>query len=157
MNWQPCDREEEVMEAAASGRLESRWGEELRAHLAACPGCADLALVADSLRQDNEAAAEARLPSAALVWWKAQLRARREAAQQALRPVRIAENVVLASTLLLAVLGLAGLALDAPASQLWEAWPAMRDLLTLQSSLVMASAAAVVCLLGFALYAVLSD
>src|SRR5258707_1035438 len=96
-----CNKEQEVFEALQSGRLASEWGEPLRQHIAECSNCADLALVAEFLQEESDLTlANVKVPSAALVWWKAQLRARREAAQQALRPVRIAERVALGSALL---------------------------------------------------------
>ena len=87
-----CKKEQEVLEAARTGRLESELGQPLRAHMAGCQSCTDMVLVARFLQEANEGDSELKVPSTYLVWWKAQLRARREAAQQALEPVRIAEK-----------------------------------------------------------------
>lgn len=104
--------EQEVLEAVMSGRFDSAWAEPFRAHVAGCASCSDLVLVAGSLRLEREAAAaEAKPPSAALVWWKAQLRARQEAAQRAVRPIAIAEKA-----------GLAGAVLAVLVAALWI-WP----------------------------------
>ena len=89
-----CDEEGRVLEALASGRWAGPWGEEIRRHVAKCPVCAEVALVAEALRrEDTLAQAEARLPSAGFVWWKAQLAARRAAAERAEQPLAVAERV----------------------------------------------------------------
>jgi hypothetical protein len=56
---------------------------------------------------------EARVPSAAHVWWRAQMRARQEAAAAAARPIAVAQGVAAASA--------AGLAAAAIAFG-WAAW-----------------------------------
>ncbi len=89
-----CDRENQVIEAVRSGRHPSQWDEPLRAHVAGCAVCRDAAMVAEFLRlESNLAGAEARLPDPGLVWWKAQLLARREAAERAVRPIAVAEKL----------------------------------------------------------------
>ena len=146
-----CQKEQEVLEAAQTGRLESEWGEPLRAHLAECPSCADLVLVARFLQEESDSEspiAEIKVPSAALVWWKAQLRTRREAAQQALKPVRIAERVALACALL-----------GALASLVWfgdMAGLTVSGLFSFESGLVVSTGAALLCLMAFALYTALA-
>jgi hypothetical protein len=101
-----CPREADVLDAVAAGRCDR--DAEIAAHLAACSVCADLALVAAALREDHdEAWTEIQPPSSDLVWWRAQLRARTEAAQAAARPVAIAQGVGLA----FAVAALVGVAI----------------------------------------------
>ena len=167
MNGHPCEKEQEVLEAAQSGRLAGRWGEDLRLHVASCASCADLVLVAESLQRENElVAAQVRVPSASLVWRRAQLRARREAAQQALAPVNIADKVALAC----ALLGLiAAWTWEWPYLQAWFSRAAeftsaanyelqgfLPSLFNLQSTLAMASGTAFLCLMVFVLYAALA-
>ncbi|MDR3676552.1 MAG: hypothetical protein P4N24_13755 [Acidobacteriota bacterium] len=90
-----CDREQDVVEALRSGRWATPWGEEIRQHVAACAVCAEVALVAQEFQREEELAkAEleqscARLPSAGLIWWKAQLAARRAAEQRAAEPIML--------------------------------------------------------------------
>ena len=143
-----CPREQEVLDALQSGRMSG-----LREHLTECSACADLALVAGFLQHENEivleemAHGDVRLPSASFLWWKSKLRARREAQEKVLQPVRIAEKVAVSAT----ALGFGGLA--------WWLWPASADLhglwQSLQSSTVaLAAGTAAVCVTAFALYAV---
>jgi hypothetical protein len=50
--------------------------------------CSDVATISNLFREDYAAALEqARVPSAGLVWWKSELRARREAVRVASRPI----------------------------------------------------------------------
>ncbi len=89
-----CDRETELVEALTSGRWPDACGEDLRRHAATCAVCADVVMIARALEQENaEARVEMALPTAGLVWWKAQMRARREAAERAARPIAIVEGL----------------------------------------------------------------
>ena len=97
-----CDREQEVVDALRSGRWASEWGVEIRQHAAVCAVCAEVALVAQEFQREAELArAElqqpgAGLPSAGLVWWKAQLAARRAAEQRAAEPIILVERAAYA-------------------------------------------------------------
>ena len=83
-----CVREDEVLELIAVGRWPDSAPAELVAHAASCEICGDLMAVAGALRDDSDRArAEARVPSAGLVWWRAQLRARQQGAEAAGRPM----------------------------------------------------------------------
>ena len=86
-----CCREADVIDAIASGRWPERASEELRAHVASCEICTDVADVASALGQDHHTAwAEAAsLPTANIVWLRAQARARQEATRQAARPIAV--------------------------------------------------------------------
>jgi hypothetical protein len=112
-----CRYETAVLEEIEAGRWPSASAAELRAHAAACPVCADVALVAAEMRAaDGAPTAPLILPSAGQVWWRAELRARNEAVQLAQRPL-IAVQVVAA---VVAVLGLAtGLRWIAPNAWSW--------------------------------------
>jgi hypothetical protein len=99
-----CVREEEVLDALASNRWPSRCGEELRTHVQHCRVCADLAEVAESLSDDGDVAwREARVPPPGVVWWRAQLRAREDAARAAGRPVAFIQGVAASVAVWLAV------------------------------------------------------
>ena len=99
MKLSQCDREQEVLDALRSGRWASAWGEEIRQHVANCPVCAEVALVAREFQLEADLArAELRqpgagLPSAGLVWWKAQLATRRAAEQRAAEPIVLVERL----------------------------------------------------------------
>ena len=88
-----CEKEPLVLEAVRTGE----WTGELRDHTARCVACGDAALAASfllSMREEDRA--EARVPNAGRVWWKAQLQARRQAAERAARPITLAQTAAFA-------------------------------------------------------------
>jgi hypothetical protein len=88
-----CEQEAAVLEAVESGRWPQACDPELRAHVSQCSICADVLLVAQTLQRENQwARAEVALPAAGLVWWKAQMRAKREAAERAAEPIAMVEK-----------------------------------------------------------------
>jgi len=98
MKTAECGFEAEVLAAVVEGRWPERADAELRSHVAACPICSAAAAVAAALDADREALrADASVPDAGRVWWRAQLRARREAAKMAGRPITAAQVLALAS------------------------------------------------------------
>lgn len=86
-----CRREADVLDAIASQRWPDRADDELRAHVASCAVCADVAEVAQAFAADHDAgfAEAAALPPAEVIWFRAQARARAEASRQAARPIAI--------------------------------------------------------------------
>jgi hypothetical protein len=94
-----CAREVDVIDAIMSRRWPARVDAELRSHVQQCAICADVAEVAAALQDGHSAALlEARdLPSADVVWFKSQARAKAEAARQATRPVAIMQAIGLAA------------------------------------------------------------
>jgi hypothetical protein len=87
-----CEKEQAVYEALTRGRLD----EPLQAHVKVCSVCSDIVAVTSFLqREARTARVEARetLPSPDLVWWKAQMLSRRDAAERATRPIAIFEKV----------------------------------------------------------------
>jgi hypothetical protein len=83
-----CSREQEVMAAITAARWPDRCDDELRRHVAGCEVCADLVEVLAPLAEERDAAWDgARVPPAAVVWWRAQFRARDEALRAATRPL----------------------------------------------------------------------
>jgi hypothetical protein len=102
-----CEREAAVLEALQAGRWPDACDKELRAHVAQCALCAEVVLVAKVLRQEDATAlAQAHLPAPGLVWWKAQIRARRAAAERAAAPITMVERLA-AACVVLSLLGLA--------------------------------------------------
>ncbi|MEO7270554.1 MAG: hypothetical protein ABIX28_14270 [Vicinamibacterales bacterium] len=102
MTFVECPREAEVIDALTTMQWPERCGTELQAHVADCEGCRDLvATVAPLGDAWQENRAEAHVPASGMVWWRAQMRARREAARAAARPITVVQ----------AIAGLAGLAL----------------------------------------------
>ena len=89
-----CPFEQELLDAVAARRWPDRAEAALRSHVAGCAICADVAEVAAAFFEDRDCArAEAVVPAASAVWWRAQIRAREEAARVALRPLLIVQVV----------------------------------------------------------------
>src|SRR5215472_4498808 len=89
-----CELEAEVFAAIAEGRWPEGVGASLREHISKCAVCSDVAGVAAPLQFEKQALRSAVvLPEAGQVWWKAQLRVRREAAEAAGRPITVAQMV----------------------------------------------------------------
>jgi len=92
-----CDRESEALAAALQARWPERMDAELRAHVAGCEICSDVVSIASAIDEArDQARAHAVLPDAGRVWWIAQMRARREAAAAAGRPITAAQVIALA-------------------------------------------------------------
>jgi hypothetical protein len=100
-----CKYESEILDAVASGRWPDRLDEELREHASSCSICSELAMVSAMYRDEYASAMDqVRVPSAGLVWWKSELRARREAVRVASRPITLV--TVIAGICAIAVLAL---------------------------------------------------
>ena len=87
-----CEFEADVLSAVIQSRWPNRVDPELRAHAKTCEICSDVAAVAGAIeyaREDTAAlsAMPDRLPDSGRVWWKAQMRARREAVEAVGRPI----------------------------------------------------------------------
>ena len=105
-----CPREHEVLEALAADATLQDWSAELREHADACAICRDIVAVALPLLQEHRAAVEgAHPPSSGIVWWRAQMRARQEAARTAMRPITVLQGIGAAAAfaLFLVLLGAA--------------------------------------------------
>lgn len=84
-----CEKESLVIEAVRSGS----WDADLRAHATHCEWCSDAAVAARVLNEMRAIdQAEARIPDAGLMWWKAQLTAKRTAAERATQPISFVER-----------------------------------------------------------------
>src|SRR4030095_14223047 len=100
MSAMECDREIEIVEAVTCGRWPAGVDEELQLHAATCAVCTDVVQVSLALTQDrSNALVSARVPSAGLVWWRAEMRARRDAVERATRPMRIVKWAAVACAL----------------------------------------------------------
>jgi hypothetical protein len=104
-----CPRERDVLDLVAIGRWPDRADHELVAHVARCASCADLAAVAVAVADLRDEEARPRVPDAALVWHRAQIRARADAARLAARPLLLAQAAGLAALVVLLTIWWAGL------------------------------------------------
>jgi hypothetical protein len=99
-----CCREDDVLDALTSGRWPDRADDELRGHVTTCAICADVVEVASAVLQvRNDEPGEMRIPSSAVMWWRAQMRARQEAAREAARPITVAQIVALVTLVVVSV------------------------------------------------------
>jgi hypothetical protein len=97
MTARVCQHEADVLDLVAIDQWPQRADDRLRAHVAACAACAEVASIAAAVREWNEAEPVARMPEAALVWHRAQVRARDDAARAAARPVWMAQAFAVVS------------------------------------------------------------
>jgi hypothetical protein len=92
-----CEFEPDTLAAVLQSRWPTRVDAELRAHVAGCAICSDVAAIASSIDEAREDMRErAVVPDSGRVWWLAQLRARREAAEAAGRPITAAQVIAFA-------------------------------------------------------------
>ena len=92
-----CVHEDNLLTALKSARLNETCEPDLVAHLRACASCAQLADLARALLDDHQAlVSQAQVPSSAVVWWRAQMRSRREAAQIVTQPMTFVQGLILA-------------------------------------------------------------
>ncbi len=118
-----CGWESRLLDEVAAGRWPEAVDADLRGHLASCESCGEIVVLAGGLFQEREAARlQATVPPSGLVWWRAEMRARHEAARVAARPIHLA--VALAATItVVALVALFGLSLSWPPE--WLSWPAL--------------------------------
>lgn len=96
MRKQGCPREHELLEALQASRVPALEG-PLAEHAAGCVNCSETLAVVRALVDERDALMqEATVPSSAIVWWRAQMRSRREAAAAASRPISYAQGIVVA-------------------------------------------------------------
>jgi hypothetical protein len=97
-----CIREDDVLDALMSERWPDRVSEDLRQHVTSCQVCADLIAVVRPILADGDAPVpEPRIPSSAVMWWRAQMRGRQEAAREAARPITVAQAIAAVSLVVL--------------------------------------------------------
>jgi hypothetical protein len=92
-----CEFESDVLAAALQSRWPERVDADLRAHVARCTICSDVVAIASAVDDAREEMrASAVVPDSGRVWWLAQLRARREAAEAAGRPITAVQVIAFA-------------------------------------------------------------
>lgn len=88
MRAKGCAREQDVVNAVRAAAGSGIADPDLREHARDCPACAAIAELARALVAERQAAhAEARIPSSAVVWWRAEMRRRQEATRRVERPI----------------------------------------------------------------------
>lgn len=98
-----CSCERDVLDLVAVGQWPARADETLRAHVAGCETCAEVASIASVVRDwanETDAAGPVKVPDASVVWYRAQVRAREDAARRASRPLLVAQLFAVATVAL---------------------------------------------------------
>ncbi len=162
MTFPDCPRERDLIDALTTGQWPDRCDDEIRAHVASCAGCADLAAVLAPLAGAWAGTrAEAEVPASGMVWWRAQMRARQEASRAAARPIAVIQGIA----------GLAGVALALVCLVALSPWLAsvlasskafltldVPDLQTIQGGWLLAGGAATLLLIAsLAVYVVVTE
>lgn len=106
-----CDREPEIVAAVAAGAV----GPELRSHVDACDSCRELLAVASAVVDDRATIMRsANPPGAGLVWWRMNMREKREAARAAVRTGSFIQLALIVGAIAVAIAVL-GISIDVPA------------------------------------------
>jgi hypothetical protein len=99
-----CARETEVKALLHSGHWPHAVPADLLEHVNACRDCRSTVAVTLAFRQERSAAASgARLEAPGVLWWRAQLRRKREAVERMERPLIGAQVITIVLSLLAAV------------------------------------------------------
>jgi hypothetical protein len=163
-----CPREEDVVAAVAARRWPAKCDGDLRNHVAACEVCRDLVVVLAAFDAQDMGESVAEMPSAAHMWWRLQMQARRDAMTAAERPMVLAQQAAAAGAVSIgiAALGaawafegstLAALLRRASAADLVGLEGVALSIAGQQNLLLLAAIAAGVVLTPLALYVALSD
>jgi hypothetical protein len=176
MTTPECPREGDVITSIVADRWPDQRDESLRAHAAQCEVCKEVVAVTSLMRLEREGLHdEVNVPGAGQVWWRAAIRARLEASEQAARPLSWVFGISVACVVGLAVAVVELLwspfqhavrsaapgteTLSVGLGELARLLPSLTDLtpLTTTGALVLLGAAACLLLAPLALYLALSD
>jgi hypothetical protein len=137
-----CSHEADVIEASVRTGMTQVDSPGLREHLKVCADCREVLHLVEALRTSERlAAAEAGLPTASQVWWRARVRARLEAAHCAERPISVVQSLAAAivAGVAASIVGLGWLNGSARLAKAAASRVGGADLLDLLSTLVGAS------------------
>jgi hypothetical protein len=99
-----CVRAADVLAAMTAGPEPELSNDELRQHADACESCREMVTVVSALRRERDRLRRTTtVPSAGLVWWRAQLRQRQQAALRATAPVTALHAAAIVAAVVLAV------------------------------------------------------
>jgi len=128
-----CVRAADLLAAMTAGPEPELSNDELRRHADACESCREMVTVVSALRGERERVRRTTtVPSAGLVWWRAQLRQRQQAALRATAPVTAVHAAAVVAAVVLAVVlatsvapfvGMPSLSNWVPAVPSWVASP----------------------------------
>ena len=103
MSFPSCSYEKEVQAALKSGHWPAGCAPELRDHVRQCDSCDNLALLTEAFQTARAHSPSGTNVPASLLWWRAQLRIRRAAAEQVSAPVTVAQLFAWAVSLVAAL------------------------------------------------------
>jgi fumarate reductase subunit C len=92
-----CPQESDVLDLVVMEQWPARADAALVSHVDACATCRDLVTSVGAVVELRENAARPAVPDASIVWYRAQLRARQDAAHRAAQPMFAAQMVALAA------------------------------------------------------------
>jgi hypothetical protein len=132
----PCNRESEVLDLIGIGQWPARADAQLAGHVASCPHCSDLVVVASAIVDERDHGEhQPRLPDAGIVWLRAQLRARDEARRRAARPLLVAQ--IAGAAVVIAILAMwSGGLMDRVPALAASGWAVLTDLFARQPAVV---------------------
>ncbi|MEO8482990.1 MAG: hypothetical protein ABI634_12320 [Acidobacteriota bacterium] len=123
-----CARETEVLDLIAIGQWPARADADLAAHVASCPNCVELALVASAIVDVRDSGEGYRhLPDSGIVWLRAQMRAREDATNRAARPLWLAQFAGVAAVVAILAIWSSGL-MGSVSGVASSGWTSMTDL-----------------------------
>jgi len=98
-----CSHARELAQALKSGHWPHGCEPELRSHVANCRECGEVVLLTQVFREARSQSEKSSVRDAPeLLWWRAQLRRRNAATEQAGRPIAVAQVFAFAISLLVA-------------------------------------------------------
>jgi hypothetical protein len=95
MNAFECPHEQDLLDAIRASRWPDRAGAALKAHVAVCVVCRDVATVAPMVIGATDEPAAVHVPEAGAVWLRAQWRARAEAERMATHPITAVQGAAI--------------------------------------------------------------
>jgi predicted anti-sigma-YlaC factor YlaD len=120
MSRRECVRETELLALLRTGRWPDCCDDELAAHLTTCALCAEVIAVAATMMDEHEAELrDAHVPPSGLVWWRAQRRARQEAARNVMRAATAVQAVTIGVAVVIAVTIVSAISVDWTALLQW--------------------------------------
>lgn len=108
MSPMSCPRMKELTAVLKVGCLPSAWDKSLCSHVESCSECSDYILVFQSLHAARAETMNTLPPvTPGVIWWRAELRRRKEAFELLCKPTSIIGRLALSSTLVFAAVLLA--------------------------------------------------
>jgi hypothetical protein len=123
MNFLRCLRRDEITAATMRGQWPDGCPEELRAHVKRCRRCAEVVLITQTLRSARGISVKgARLEPAGLIWWRAQIRKRRDVMERLNGPMWQVQTIAVGSSVCVAMAFVVWMATAGGGWRSWTSW-----------------------------------